>query len=48
MGHDERGGEVRAQQLAAQKIPERLEIIDALPRNAMGKIVRADLPALLP
>ena len=33
----------RAQQLAAQKIPERLEIIDALPRNAMGKILKQEL-----
>jgi len=28
-----------------QKIPERLEIIDAMPRNATGKIVKTDLRA---
>jgi cyclohexanecarboxylate-CoA ligase len=28
-----------------QKIPERLEIIDAMPRNATGKIVKNDLRA---
>jgi acyl-CoA synthetase (AMP-forming)/AMP-acid ligase II len=33
----------RAQQLAVQKIPERLEIIDVLPRNSMGKILKQDL-----
>jgi acyl-CoA synthetase (AMP-forming)/AMP-acid ligase II len=33
----------RVRQLATHKIPERLEIIDALPRNAMGKILKQDL-----
>ena len=33
----------RAQQLANQKIPERLEIVSALPRNALGKILKQDL-----
>jgi acyl-coenzyme A synthetase/AMP-(fatty) acid ligase len=28
-------------------VPERFVVVDALPRNAMGKIVRKDLPALL-
>jgi non-ribosomal peptide synthetase component E (peptide arylation enzyme) len=28
-----------------QKIPERLEVIDAMPRNATGKIVKKDLRA---
>jgi acyl-coenzyme A synthetase/AMP-(fatty) acid ligase len=28
-------------------VPERFAIVDALPRNAMGKIVRASLPDLL-
>jgi cyclohexanecarboxylate-CoA ligase len=27
----------------AQKIPEQLEIVDALPRNAMGKVVKSEL-----
>jgi acyl-CoA synthetase (AMP-forming)/AMP-acid ligase II len=33
----------RAQALANQKIPERLEIIDELPRNPMGKILKQEL-----
>lgn len=33
--------------LAKYKVPERWVWVDALPRNAMGKIVRTDLPALL-
>ena len=34
-------------QLARYKVPERFVAVDALPRNAMGKIVRTDLPSLL-
>jgi long-chain acyl-CoA synthetase len=33
--------------LARYKVPEQLTVVGALPRNAMGKIVRADLPGLL-
>ncbi len=33
--------------LARYKVPERFVVVDAFPRNAMGKIVRAELPALL-
>jgi acyl-CoA synthetase (AMP-forming)/AMP-acid ligase II len=33
--------------LAPYKVPERFVVVPALPRNAMGKIVRKDLPALL-
>ena len=33
--------------LARYKVPERFVVVDALPRNAMGKIVRTELPALL-
>jgi len=33
--------------LARYKVPERFVVVDALPRNAMGKIIRADLPGLL-
>jgi cyclohexanecarboxylate-CoA ligase len=33
----------RAQKLANQKIPERLEIVAALPRNALGKILKQEL-----
>ncbi len=30
--------------LAKYKVPERIEVIEALPRNAMGKIIRTELP----
>jgi len=33
--------------LAKYKVPERFVFIDAFPRNAMNKIIRTDLPALL-
>jgi acyl-CoA synthetase (AMP-forming)/AMP-acid ligase II len=33
----------RRRQLANQKIPERLEIVPALPRNALGKILKQEL-----
>jgi acyl-CoA synthetase (AMP-forming)/AMP-acid ligase II len=33
--------------LARYKVPEQISVVDALPRNAMGKIVRTELPALL-
>jgi acyl-CoA synthetase (AMP-forming)/AMP-acid ligase II len=33
----------RQQQLANQKIPERLEIVEQLPRNALGKILKREL-----
>ena len=33
----------RSHELANQKIPERLEIIDELPRNPMGKILKQEL-----
>jgi long-chain acyl-CoA synthetase len=32
--------------LARYKVPERVVVVPRLPRNAMGKIVRADLPGL--
>jgi len=31
------------ERLARYKIPERIVVVDALPRNAMGKVVKADL-----
>ena len=34
-------------QLAKYKVPERFVVVDVLPRNAMGKVQRAALPALL-
>ena len=33
--------------LAKYKVPERIVVVDAFPRNAMGKIVRTELAALL-
>jgi long-chain acyl-CoA synthetase len=35
-----------AGELAAYKIPDAWAVVDAMPRNAMGKIVRTQLPAL--
>jgi acyl-CoA synthetase (AMP-forming)/AMP-acid ligase II len=35
----------RAEGLAIQKVPEQLEIVEALPRNAMGKVLKQDLRA---
>jgi cyclohexanecarboxylate-CoA ligase len=37
----------RLEGLAVQKCPEQLEIVDALPRNAMGKILKQDLRSRL-
>jgi acyl-CoA synthetase (AMP-forming)/AMP-acid ligase II len=34
---------LRAQSIASYKLPERLEVIDALPRNPVGKIVKGEL-----
>jgi cyclohexanecarboxylate-CoA ligase len=33
----------RAQGLARYKVPERIELVDIIPRNSMGKIAKADL-----
>ena len=35
----------RGRGLANQKIPERIEIVDALPRNALGKVLKRELRA---
>jgi acyl-CoA synthetase (AMP-forming)/AMP-acid ligase II len=32
--------------LAQYKVPERIELIDEMPRNAMNKIVRRELPPI--
>ena len=37
----------RAEGLSLQKCPEQLEIVDELPRNAMGKVLKQDLRAQL-
>ncbi len=34
-------------QLASYKVPERVVVVDVLPRNAMGKIVRSELAELV-
>ena len=34
---------LRAQEIAAYKLPERLAIVDALPRNPVGKILKRQL-----
>jgi non-ribosomal peptide synthetase component E (peptide arylation enzyme) len=34
---------LRAAGITVQKMPERLEIVDALPRNASGKVRKVDL-----
>jgi long-chain acyl-CoA synthetase len=34
-------------QLSRYKVPERWVVVDALPVNAMGKVIRAELPGLL-
>jgi acyl-CoA synthetase (AMP-forming)/AMP-acid ligase II len=38
---------LRDKQIASYKLPERLEIVDALPRNAVGKVLKRDLRARL-
>lgn len=40
---DEMVEHFRAARVMAQKIPERLEVVDAIPRNATGKILKQDL-----
>jgi cyclohexanecarboxylate-CoA ligase len=37
----------RHQGLAVQKCPEQLEVVDAIPRNAMGKVLKQDLRSRL-
>lgn len=36
-------GHLRSQGVASYKLPERVEIVEALPRNAVGKILKRDL-----
>jgi len=40
---EEMTGYLREQQLMIQRIPEQLEIIDSMPRNATGKILKHEL-----
>jgi len=37
---------LRSMEIASYKLPERLEVIDALPRNPLNKIVKPELRAL--
>jgi fatty-acyl-CoA synthase len=34
-------------ELARYKVPERIVVVERLPRNAMGKVVRTELNGLL-
>ncbi|HPG29059.1 MAG TPA: cyclohexanecarboxylate-CoA ligase, partial [Myxococcota bacterium] len=43
LGFEEMQTFLRAQQLMVQKIPEQLELIDAVPRNPTGKILKQEL-----
>lgn len=36
---------LRAQEIASYKLPERVELIDALPRNPVGKVTKSELRA---
>jgi len=38
---------LRAKSIASYKLPERLQMIDALPRNPVGKVLKRELRALL-
>lgn len=43
---DELNDHLKAQDIAMFKLPEKLRIIDALPRNPLGKVLRRDLAAV--
>ncbi len=48
-GEDLLHGELRAwckERIASYKAPSRLELVDALPRNALGKVTKPDVAAL--
>jgi acyl-CoA synthetase (AMP-forming)/AMP-acid ligase II len=36
-------GHLRAQEVASYKLPERMELVDALPRNPVGKVTKSEL-----
>ena len=40
---DELVAHLRAHGVASYKLPERLEVLDALPRNPVGKVVKPEL-----
>ena len=37
---------LRGQRIAVYKLPERLEVVAALPRNPVGKVLKRDLREL--
>ncbi|MGD9704708.1 MAG: class I adenylate-forming enzyme family protein [Acidimicrobiia bacterium] len=43
LGFDEMVAHLRAARLSTHKIPEQLELVDALPRNPTGKVLKKDL-----
>lgn len=43
---DELNAHLKAQDIATYKLPEKLRIVDALPRNPLGKVLRRDLAAV--
>ena len=43
IGLEEMASHLKAEQLMVQKIPERLELIDALPKNPTGKVLKREL-----
>jgi non-ribosomal peptide synthetase component E (peptide arylation enzyme) len=42
---EELGAFCRSRHLATQKIPEQIETVAALPRNALGKVLKRELRA---
>jgi cyclohexanecarboxylate-CoA ligase len=45
LGFDEMADYLRAEGLMVQKVPEQLEVVDVIPRNPSGKILKRDLQA---
>ena len=45
---DELNAHLKAHEIATYKLPERLQVVDALPRNALNKVLRRELGQLLP
>jgi acyl-CoA synthetase (AMP-forming)/AMP-acid ligase II len=45
-GFDDMTAHFTSLRLARQKFPERLEIVEALPTNAAGKVMKQDLKAI--
>jgi fatty-acyl-CoA synthase len=43
---DELVAHLNAARIMRQKIPEQLELVDTLPRNAAGKVLKSELQAL--